>query len=171
MLSLLPVLLFLIVLAVETFSFISNQDGGVGPPFNSSYNSIIIALKIFVGSYIGAFIGDKLREFAFPDGIATTGFIGIIIMRVFWQIGPQFVGCMIAIVSLFWWGGVTAESTPALLKASLGIAAAVIAKMEYKLYKVRRKFFFRLVSFSTGFSVAQGELGDHRSCCCGSALT
>jgi hypothetical protein len=148
-LSILPFILFLYFLVVETVSLLSNNDDSGRFHFEGSYESVIITIKVFVGSYTGAFIGDKLREFAFPDGIATTGFIGTIISRIFWLIGPQLVGCVIVVVSLFWWGGVTADSTPTLLEASLAVATALIAKREYRLFKERSRYFsFRPSFFS-----------------------
>lgn len=159
-LSLLPFSLFLYFLAVDAFLFIVGSEqlffedsyssfvykilsfipGSESIFHGGSYNNFIVTTKVFVGSYIGAFIGEKLREFAFPDGIATTGFFETIGVRVFWLIGPQLLGCIIGVVSLFWWGGVTADSTPTLLKASLAIAAVFIAKREYQLLKDRSRY-------------------------------
>jgi hypothetical protein len=56
-------------------------------------------LLLILGSglgYIGALVGDAVRKFALPDAVFTNGGIGQLIKtKLFWMIGPQFVGIVV----------------------------------------------------------------------------
>ena len=55
-----------------------------------------IFILCFIGSYIGALIGDFLRRLALPDSFFTSGdMIDILKTKLFWAIGPQVVGIFI----------------------------------------------------------------------------
>lgn len=55
-----------------------------------------IFILCFIGSYIGALIGDFLRRLALPDSFFTSGgMIDILKTKLFWAIGPQFIGIFI----------------------------------------------------------------------------
>ncbi len=57
---------------------------------------VCIFIFCFIGSYIGALIGDFLRRLALPDSFFTSGgMIDILKTKLFWAIGPQVIGIFI----------------------------------------------------------------------------
>lgn len=57
---------------------------------------VMMFIFCFIGSYIGALIGDFLRRLALPDSFFTSGgIIDILKTKLFWAIGPQFIGIFI----------------------------------------------------------------------------
>ena len=48
--------------------------------------------------FIGVMIGDAIRRFAQPDAFFTSGGMGSILKtKIFWLVGPQFIGLIIGI--------------------------------------------------------------------------
>jgi len=50
-------------------------------------------------TFAGCFIANLLRLWVHPDFVVTSGFIGMLKAKVFWRIGPQFIGSIIGIVA------------------------------------------------------------------------
>lgn len=86
------------ILAV-LFAFACAYAGGdhMRPPVHVN---MLGRIGIFILSaplaYIGALIGDFIRQLAIPDSIITTGGMASILKeKFFWFIVPQLVGCVI----------------------------------------------------------------------------
>lgn len=67
----------------------STQRAGV-------FTWILYYLTGIVGGFIAAAIANKLRLAVMPDAVYTSdGFWGLVKQKVFWAVGPQFVGSLI----------------------------------------------------------------------------
>lgn len=86
------------ILAVM-FAFVCAYAGGdhMRPPVHvNMLGRIGIFILAALLAYIGALIGDFIRQLAIPDSIITTGGMASILKeKFFWFIVPQLVGCVI----------------------------------------------------------------------------
>ena len=66
-------------------------------PMGISMFKIVLFFTVgSVISFIASFIGNKLRLYAMPDSIFTSGgMTEILKAKVWWQVGPQFTGAVI----------------------------------------------------------------------------
>jgi hypothetical protein len=46
-------------------------------------------------SFLGCFLGNKLRLALHPDFVITSGFMDLLKEKLFWRFGPQLVGALI----------------------------------------------------------------------------
>lgn len=60
-----------------------------------------LVFAVIMGTILGtagALLGDALRKFAMPSAVFTRGGMGSLIwIRIFWSIGPQFIGLLVGI--------------------------------------------------------------------------
>lgn len=80
---------------ISTFNEISNL----------SFSKILVELLTivfgFIVSLIGGVIGELLRNYTKPDMIYSYGFWGTLKNKVFWSIGPQLIGSLVALYIVF----------------------------------------------------------------------
>ena len=72
----------------------------ISDPKKMIHQTIIIKSLVFVGvaifGYVGAFIGEILRNIAIPDSIIVRGGMkNILFSKLFWAAGPQAIGAAI----------------------------------------------------------------------------
>lgn len=62
----------------------------------TTFMKIVGALSGTFFAFIGAMIGDAIRRFTQPDAFFTSGGMGSILKtKLFWMLGPQFIGLFI----------------------------------------------------------------------------
>ncbi len=77
------------------YSWFSSQHQSLG--FFQSLALIIVAPPI---GALGAYLGEKFREFAKPDVIRTKNTAELVKAKLFWKFGPQIIGWLIAVMIL-----------------------------------------------------------------------
>ncbi len=62
---------------------------------------IMMMISIFLVSFLGGMIGEALRKYTHPNEIYSYGFWDTLKNKVFWAIGPQVIGSLIALYIVF----------------------------------------------------------------------
>lgn len=72
---------------------------------NLSFSKLLVELLTiifgFIVSLIGGAIGELLRNYTKPDTIYSYGFWGMLKNKIFWAIGPQLIGSIVALYIVF----------------------------------------------------------------------
>ncbi len=83
---------FILAIIMCTFN---NSSMVLRAGFFAKLFAVIIGTALGIG---GALIGDAVRKFAHPDAVYTGGgMLSLIWIKVFWKVGPQVIGLVIAV--------------------------------------------------------------------------
>ncbi|MBS0849674.1 hypothetical protein [Citrobacter sp. JGM124] len=87
---------FTLSLVVVLFNVFSSTEN-----IYSFWHGIEILFWLTVGPGLGMLISDIVRQWLIPDAIYTReGTIGIFKAKIFWSIGPQFIGWLLGLLAI-----------------------------------------------------------------------
>ena len=87
---------FILSLAIVLFNVFSSTGN-----IYSFWHGVNILFWLTIGPFIGLLIGGIVRQWLMPDVIYTReGTVGIFKAKIFWSIGPQFIGWLLGVLAV-----------------------------------------------------------------------